>query len=47
MMEDAMLIWRLDKALKDVFIKYMLVLMMKMLPAYVQEIANNFKRTNY
>ena len=46
MMEDAMLIWRLDKAVeRRVFKIYVGGINDEDVPAYVQEIANNFKRT--
>lgn len=46
MMEDAMLIWRLDKAVeRRVFKIYVGDIDNQDVPAYVQEIANNFKRT--
>lgn len=46
MMEDAMLIWRLDKAIeRRVFKIYVGAIDDADVPAYVNEIANNFKRT--
>jgi len=46
MMEDAMLIWRLDKAVeRRVYKIYVGGINDEDVPAYVQEIANNFKRT--
>lgn len=46
MMEDAMLIWRLDKAVeRRVFKIYVGGINDEDVPAYVQDIANNFKRT--
>ena len=46
MMEDAMLIWRLDKAIeRRVYKIYVGGINDEDVPAYVQEIANNFKRT--
>ena len=46
MMEDAMLIWRLDKAVeRRVFKIYVGGIDDADVPAYVNEIANNFKRT--
>lgn len=46
MMEDAMLIWRLDKAIeRRVFKVYVGAIDDEDVPAYVQDIANNFKRT--
>jgi hypothetical protein len=47
MMEDAMLIWRLDKAVeRRVFKIYVGDIDSQDVPAYVQDIANNFKRTS-
>ena len=46
MMEDAMLIWRLDKAIeRRVYKVYVGAIDDKDVPAYINEIANNFKRT--
>lgn len=46
MMEDAMLIWRLDKAIeRRVYKIYVGNINDEDVPAYVNEIANNFKRT--
>jgi hypothetical protein len=46
MMEDAMLIWRLDKAIeRRVFKIYVGAIDDSDVPAYINEIANNFKRT--
>jgi hypothetical protein len=46
MMEDAMLIWRLDKAIeRRVFKIYVGDIDNQDVPAYVQDIANSFKRT--
>lgn len=46
MMEDAMLIWRLDKAIeRRVFKIYVGGINDEDVPAYIDEIANNFKRT--
>lgn len=46
MMEDAMLIWRLDKAIeRRVYKIYVGGINDEDVPAYVQDIANNFKRT--
>ena len=46
MMEDAMLIWRLDKAIeRRVFKIYVGAIDDADVPAYINEIANNFKRT--
>ena len=46
MMEDAMLIWRLDKAVeRRVYKIFVGGINDEDVPAYVQEIANNFKRT--
>ena len=46
MMEDAMLIWRLDKAVeRRVFKIYVGNINDEDVPAHIQEIANNFKRT--
>lgn len=46
MMEDAMLIWRLDKAIeRRVYKIFVGGINDEDVPAYVQEIANNFKRT--
>lgn len=46
MMEDAMLIWRLDKAVeRRVFKIYVGNINDEDVPAYIQDIANNFKRT--
>lgn len=46
MMEDAMLIWRLDKAIeRRIFKIYVGGIDDADVPAYVNEIANNFKRT--
>lgn len=46
MMEDAMLIWRLDKAIeRRVYKIYVGSINDADVPAYVNEIANNFKRT--
>ena len=46
MMEDAMLIWRLDKAVeRRVFKIYVGNINDADVPAYINEIANNFKRT--
>lgn len=46
MMEDAMLIWRLDKAIeRRVFKIYVGAIDDADVPAYVNDIANNFKRT--
>ena len=46
MMEDAMLIWRLDKAIeRRVYKVYVGAIDDSDVPAYINEIANNFKRT--
>ena len=46
MMEDAMLIWRLDKAVeRRVYKVYVGAIDDADVPAYINEIANNFKRT--
>lgn len=46
MMEDAMLIWRLDKAIeRRVYKVYVGAIDDADVPAYINEIANNFKRT--
>ena len=46
MMEDALLIWKLDKAIeRRVYKIYVGAIDDADVPAYVQEIANNFKRT--
>ena len=46
MMEDAMLIWRLDKAIeRRVFKVYVGAIDDADVPAYINDIANNFKRT--
>jgi hypothetical protein len=46
MMEDAMLIWRLDKAIeRRVFKIYVGNIDDQDVPAFIQDIANNFKRT--